>query len=1280
MRNDADATALPKESPYRALYAAAGEAHGVSPDLLERQGFAESSWNPQAVGPMTRYGRAKGLSQFIPGTGRAYGLETDEDFHNPEKSIPAQARYMADLKKRFGGSDELALAAYNMGPTALQRKIDKAGGIIENVDLPGETRGYLQKILEGKQSGWAADGTRPPSRINFGTTQAPTESAIDRIASATPEELGTDSERSKWDAFTEGLQRSSIGSDIRSGRVTIPVTERDIDWVPNEDDLQKVTAAGIGEAGASFVFNHAYSGEDLDGLIDIAKENRASAAADGRQGVLTSLSGGLGEMLGDPITYSALFIPGGAQVGRLFNPGTARILAGSAGAATEGAAYGALTESLRETSTGVDADYQSAILAGAVGGAALHGVAVGIKKALGKTDSMDSFRYVEDAETSRVLEDAGLIPEQHWPPGPLTSKILKEDTFNPVARFSTIGERMRSSQNEDIRTAAMGLFRNDKGYKDGTTGLGRMTGEEVKRNLDNEWFDVDSTYARHANDYITSKRSSGLSKAELEEEFGYLVTLARESGNRQGLPKGVSEAADLMGNFYDRRIGDVLTPARRYGTGADIIDNPKDWAGVANYSPVIMDTAKIARASAKAGGDDRLLEISGRALYASLGNPQVRAKAIQAYEEEFAKLAEKALKNAETPEGAAKAQEMARKALDETGKLTSDFRRWAFQKAKNQALGYVDQDMSRIKAHLYKTMDPAELPDFMKARGIFSTDAKITLADGSQFSINKDLRSGDVRAIMHSYHKRTAGDLAMSVGLGDSGLTGFTERLSKIEGQIAKATRSDDPKMKRQLEGDLNALRIAAKKMYGMRLRQDNGTWFDQLAQSLTNLSFVAKSAYMGPMNYTEIAAGLHSYGLGFFFKALPGVGEMFQRVAKGKATADDLRMLQNRLWGEEIHDVIYPSHLSSVYAIANENSIAPIAALKAGTTRLAQIAPSAKLLGATTNRIVKAAQEEFLSELVRHAHGQTSKVFSPAKLKHMNVDPALFSKVLAHVKKSSKVGSKGQFSLNASRFLKGSGRDALEARQVVAEIRRMGDMAATDVIQRPSLGDTFIWADSGKASLIGFLTQFQTFSMRSLEKKFMKGANRIRNGDVDEALQVTLSMGLSGMGVAAFAAIRGQTIADDEKRQQFYKNSMGYNSENGEWDLSTLAVGALKRSSYMAAPAMAYDTIGSPLGLPYAGLGRTTRDTELDADEKPKAWRAPTVGNVVGSFPAAKFASQLMGAGANTSNLARGDLDDDQVEREKIALLRNLKGILPNDPATQTALGWLMEHGMYEP
>jgi len=202
---------------------------------------------------------------------------------------------------------------------------------------------------------------------------------------------------------------------------------------------------------------------------------------------------------------------------------------------------------------------------------------------------------------------------------------------------------------------------------------------------------------------------------------------------------------------------------------------------------------------------------------------------------------------------------------------------------------------------------------------------------------------------------------------------------------------------------------------------------------------------------------------------------------------------------------------------------------------------------------------------------------------------------------------------------------------------------------------------------------------MRSLEKKFLRGANRIKNGDMDEALQAALSVGLSGLGVAAFAAIRGQTIRDEEKRNQFYKNAMGYDSDSGEWDLGTLAIGALKRSSYMAGPSLAYDTIGSPIGLPHAGMGRTTRDTELDAAEAPKAWKPLGLSDAWANLPAVKYAEQFGSVPVNLANLLRSDLDEEQVERQKVALLRNLKGILPNDPATQGALGWLMEHGAYE-
>ena len=142
-------------------------------------------------------------------------------------------------------------------------------------------------------------------------------------------------------------------------------------------------------------------------------------------------------------------------------------------------------------------------------------------------------------------------------------------------------------------------------------------------------------------------------------------------------------------------MGSEMCIRDSFGHGADIIENPDTWKGVQRYSPVIMDTAKVARASAKVGGDERLQEVTGRALYASLGDAKVREKAVQAYEKQ-------------APDGLLKA-------TDEAGKLTPDFRRWALGEAKKQAFGYIDQNMSRIKAHLYRSADAQEAPDFMKA-------------------------------------------------------------------------------------------------------------------------------------------------------------------------------------------------------------------------------------------------------------------------------------------------------------------------------------------------------------------------------------------------------------------------------------------------------------------------------------------------------------------------------------------------------------------------------------
>ena len=83
--------------------------------LLVATAYEESRMDPAALSGAG----ARGLLQLMPGTARALRLDGDD----PATNVLAGARYLRELLNRFA-SVELALAAYNAGPTAVER----AGG------------------------------------------------------------------------------------------------------------------------------------------------------------------------------------------------------------------------------------------------------------------------------------------------------------------------------------------------------------------------------------------------------------------------------------------------------------------------------------------------------------------------------------------------------------------------------------------------------------------------------------------------------------------------------------------------------------------------------------------------------------------------------------------------------------------------------------------------------------------------------------------------------------------------------------------------------------------------------------------------------------------------------------------------------------------------------------------------------------------------------------------------------------------------------------------------
>ena len=93
------------------------------PPELKYLAIVESNLNPRAISSAG----AKGIWQFMPATGKQYGLYQDKYvdlFYDPVASTDAAARYLKYLHDKFGDWN-LAISAYNAGPARIENLIKK---------------------------------------------------------------------------------------------------------------------------------------------------------------------------------------------------------------------------------------------------------------------------------------------------------------------------------------------------------------------------------------------------------------------------------------------------------------------------------------------------------------------------------------------------------------------------------------------------------------------------------------------------------------------------------------------------------------------------------------------------------------------------------------------------------------------------------------------------------------------------------------------------------------------------------------------------------------------------------------------------------------------------------------------------------------------------------------------------------------------------------------------------------------------------------------------------
>ncbi|ENO4039213.1 lytic transglycosylase domain-containing protein [Escherichia coli] len=124
----------------RAHFAALEKQYNLPENTLYGLAMTESSGRADAVGPLTRYGTAKGMFQFIDPTAREYGL-SGMDVFNPYRASEAAARKMAGLMAQYGGDMQRAFQAYNWGEGNMSAWLRGQKG------MPQETQAYAPKVF-----------------------------------------------------------------------------------------------------------------------------------------------------------------------------------------------------------------------------------------------------------------------------------------------------------------------------------------------------------------------------------------------------------------------------------------------------------------------------------------------------------------------------------------------------------------------------------------------------------------------------------------------------------------------------------------------------------------------------------------------------------------------------------------------------------------------------------------------------------------------------------------------------------------------------------------------------------------------------------------------------------------------------------------------------------------------------------------------------------------------------------------------------------------------------
>lgn len=1210
--------------------------YGLDPDRFRRQIFQESGFRPDAISKA----KCVGLGQINPKTAKRYGVDPNT-LTDPSVNLDLSARVMKDNLAMTKGDYNGALAMYNGGTKA---RIAYMEGRYE--DLPKETYNYISNLGDDNKFVKKAPPQRTPEQIaeaeasSLAEIKKPDEP--DKLdASKLSDDQGVQSSLEAFDVkdltndqyrdvvksqlLTNTSRSTLLGQGFRSKRwaslsdVYDPATDQteapDVgffsglthNWLINSINMSRASQDYFGEqfkpndeeraeilqmVGYDLdryqaVLNGAGSIDDVKRRIKVNEEYLEYKMAEAKAGLFSSVMSSIGSAVTDPLSYVPVV---GAY--------------GMAGRVATGAVLGAVSNQLETYTSGAEHDIIEDMVVGGIFGAGIEFAFKGMGKA---------GTYVGDsARRANIIRDYQIggkeLPSEVFNGIGGSTKVaktlnnLRENFENklPVVTVMGVVKRLQNSESAD-------LFRKifvdrGSGTKDAeghyvATTFDGITAQEKLRDAEIKL----TNFEVQAREHVGNLRKEGYSDADVMDCF------YRSIGGAKTKLDGNAEF-----EAFKKECLDMIAPYTTEGGVQDFFPRVSDPIKVSDRIEAIQGT-KGQRGDVVNTLTDQIAEslIKG---YET--NPAVKARIDQYYYDKVYK-----------PKYDKAPQSLPEKPSQ------AEINQWVRANARSDAYGWVDQNQSNPSTfNLYGTGNAKYDPNVTRIPW------DTTQRGASGLGID-DFRANPIEAIRTYVNKKTGDSIVQ--GLGFESEQAFREHLNQLAvDEMNKSVGKGLKKEQIQRAFDLTADMIYGK--YGSRA-DINGSWLGAMADVTRNLTFLSKNALMGVANIFEQGEAVKHYGAVQILRNTPLARELFDNWTKNGMSNADVHHAQSFIFGLSVknvgvfRDIAQESYERQLHRFQGNKYKAM---LVSASESLAQASPFTKFIQSTENSIVEGSQGMFLGELIQYAHNKSlrPKGFLTKETLYRNgVSVENFDKMLNLLRESTTVGKKGEISItNLQHLMTG---DVMG----LATLRRLGDYVAHEVIQKNTIGDTFLWEGSKRNPFMQLLFQFKTFAIRSYDKRIRKMMNRAAEGDaLGQAYSLFLSTTLGTVGAMTNTCI-GMVGMTEEQREEYLKQTIDYDKNEGVTmdTLFQVGINGVMRSSVLAFPALVASTAG------YNPSVKTTADIDYFANKAETYQGFDADRYLRAMFPAYSTVASLANMGGYGKDVVMSSISDDYTEKQ---------------------------------